>query len=178
MPNQKSKGSQSYIRVPWFGKELLVNNRPETRSYMYVGDVEILLPVKFYWIPFSSCRDIIKVKLPQPIVDQGGHFGFPIGTKTQILLRMLRYRILTSLVELGIEPTEMSNISANQKSEQPSWSSDRRKNTNVLEGVDILLSFIFHWIPFSDCREEVKPSQSEAKATVLVFRTALTTQTW
>ena len=48
------------------------------------------------------------------------------------------------------------NVSANQRPGRPSCFSDRQKNTNLVEGFEILLPIKFRWIPFSGCREEVE----------------------
>ena len=69
----------------------------------------------------------------QQIRGQGGHLGFPIGTK----------------------------------------------NTNLIEGVEDLRPVKFRQNPFSGCGEEVEKcfSQSEARASILDFRSARKTQT-
>ena len=50
-----------------------------------VEDVEILLPVKFRGIPFSSFRGE-KPKKSQPIRGLGSHLVFPIGPKNKNLV--------------------------------------------------------------------------------------------
>ena len=49
-----------------------------------VEGFEILLPVKFRWIPFSSFRG--EVEMSQPIRGQGGHLVFRIGPKNTNLV--------------------------------------------------------------------------------------------
>ena len=51
---------------------------------------------------------------------------------------------------------EVENVSANQRPGKPSCFSDRHKNTNLVEDVEIMLPVKFHWIPFSRFRGEVK----------------------
>ena len=45
-------------------------------------DVEILLPVKFHWIPFSSFRGVVEKS--QPIRGQDGHFVFRLAPKHKL----------------------------------------------------------------------------------------------
>ena len=47
-----------------------------------VEDVEVLLLVKFRWIPFADFRDVENVLAS----GRGGHLGFPIGPKNTNLV--------------------------------------------------------------------------------------------
>ena len=99
-----------------------------------VEGVEILLPVKFRWIPFSGFGG--KSKMSQPIRGQGGHLVFPIVPKN------------TNLVErVGILPPvnfcwipfsgfrgEVENVSANQRPGRPSYFSDRSEKHKLGRG--------------------------------------------
>ena len=54
------------------------------------------------------------------------------------------------------------------------------KNTNLVEGVEILLPVKFRCIPFSGFRGEVEnvSANQRARAAILFFRSARKTQTW
>ena len=58
--------------------------RSADKNTILVEDVEILLPVKFRWIPFTGLEK--KSKMSQPIRGQGGHLVFPIGSKNTNLV--------------------------------------------------------------------------------------------
>ena len=80
------------------------------------------------FVKFSSA--VSEKKMSQPIRDQGGHLGFPIGPKNKTLvedveiLLPVKFRwIPFSGFREGYE-----NVSAHQKPGRPSWFSDRPEN--------------------------------------------------
>ena len=112
---EKSKMSQ---KIRSQGGHLVFLIGPENTNL--VEDVEILLPLKFRWIPFSVSEE--KSKMPQPIRGQGGHIVFLIGPKNtnlvedvEILLPVKFRWILFS----GFRG-EVENVSANQSPGRPS----------------------------------------------------------
>ena len=144
----------------------------------FVKDIEIVLPVKFHWIPFSSFRE---VEMSPPIRGQGGHFIFPIGPKKtdyvediDILLPVKFRRILFS----GFR--EVENVSAN---ERPGWSScfsDRlEKHKLDREHWDLASRQVpSNYVQRCQRRSRKCLSQSEARAAISFFRSARKTQTW
>ena len=74
-------------------KNVSANQRPGRPSCFYyrpgytnlVEDIEILLPVKFCWIPFSEFQRS-SWNMSQPIRGQGGHLVFIIGPKNTNLV--------------------------------------------------------------------------------------------
>ena len=121
-----------------------------------VEDVEILLPVKFCWIQFSSFRG--KVENVSANHRPGRPFCFSDPPEN------------TNLVE-GVEillPIKFRRIPFTVSEEKSKMSQPIRgqgghfvfpiclKNTNVVEGIESLLPVKFRWIPFSGFREEVE----------------------
>ena len=139
--NPWTRGPKGHISCTWvqcatFFKEsaraAILFFRLAKKSTNSVKDVEILLPVKFRWIPFSSFRK-------------------------------------------GVE-----NVSANQRSGQPSCFSDRPEKHKLgsgrydLSSCQALLNS-FQWF---QRRSRKCLSQSEARVAILFFRSAQKTQTW
>ena len=90
-----------------------------------VEDVEILLPVKFRWIPFSDFRG--EVEKSQPIGGQGGHLVFLIGPKNTNLVEDVKILLPVKFrwIPFSDFRGEVENVSANQKPGRPSCFSDR-----------------------------------------------------
>ena len=136
-----------------------------------VEDVEILLPVKFRWIPFSFFRgEVENVSANQrpgrPSCFSDLHEKHKLGRGTEILL-------LSSFVEFRSAFSEEKS-----KMSQPIGDQGGHlvfaigpKNTKLVEDVKILLPVKFRWIPYSGFREEVEIffRQPEARAGHLVF---------
>ena len=122
-----------------------------------VEDVEILLPVKFRWIPFSGFREEVE---NVPANQRPGRPScFSIGPKNTNLvedveiLLPVKFRWIPFSGFIG----EVENVSANQRPGRLSCFSDRpEKNTNLVDDVEILLLIKFRWIPFSGSWEEVE----------------------
>ena len=121
-----------------------------------VGGFEILLPVKFRWIPFSGFRG--EVKMSQPIRGQGGHLVFSDRPeKHKLGGRQLRSCFLSSVVEFRSAVSEKKS-----KISQPisCWGGHLvfligPKSQTWWKAVEILLPVKFRWIPFSRFRGEV-----------------------
>ena len=146
-----------------------------------VEDIEILLLVKFIWIPLSSSEE--ESKMSQPIRDRGGHLVFPIGPKNTNLVEGVEILLAVKFCWIPFSDFrgEVENISANQRPGQPSCVSLRHENTNLVEGIDILLPVKFRWIPFSRFRgegENISTNQSQGRPSCFFFRSARKTQTW
>ena len=120
-------------------------------------DIEILLPVKFRWIPFSGFRgEVENVSANQ----RPGRPSFFTDRpeKTQTLYRTLRFYFLLSFVKFCSTVSEEKS-----KMSQPIRGQDGHlvfpigpKNTNLVENVEILLPMKFCWIPFRGFRGEVE----------------------
>ena len=48
-----------------------------------VENADILVPVKFRWIPFGGCREQDEIVSQKSIKGQEGNIEFPIGPKKQ-----------------------------------------------------------------------------------------------
>ena len=70
---KKSKyvGQSEAGRPSWFP------DRSEKKNTNMTEDIEILLPIKFRWIPVADKKS----KMSQLIRDRGGDLGLPIGPK-------------------------------------------------------------------------------------------------
>ena len=105
-----------------------------------VEGVEILLPVKILWILFSGFyREVENVSANQ----RPG---------------ALRSCLLSNFVEFG---SAVSEVKSNMPQEIRGYGGHLvfpigPKNTNLVEGVEILLPVKFRWIPFSGFRGEVE----------------------
>ena len=177
-----------------------------------VKDVEILLPVKFRWIPFSDFRgEAENVSANQRL---GGHLVFPIGLKNTNLVEAVEILLPVKFRWIPFSGFygEVENVSANQRPGRLSCFSDRPekhklgrglwdlasyqvslnlvqwfqrrsrkclsqswamaaifffsidpKNTNLVEGFEILLPVKFRRILFSGFREEVENVSANQK---------------
>ena len=145
-----------------------------------VEDVEILLPMKFCWIPFSGFRR--EIEMSQPISGQGSHLVFPIGPKNtnlvedvEILLPVKFRWILFSGFRWEVE-----NVSANQRPGRPSSFSDQPEKHKLgrerwdLASCQVSLNSVQRF----QRRSRKCLSQSEARAAILFFWSARKTQTW
>ena len=124
-----------------------------------VEDVKILLPVTFCWILFSGFRG--KVENVSANQRPGGLFVFPIHLKNtnllegvEILLPIKFRQIPFSLSAVSEEKSKMSQPIRGQGGHLVFLIGP--KNTNLVEGVEILLPIKFRWIPFSGFRGEVE----------------------
>ena len=145
-----------------------------------VEDVEILLPVKFLWIPFSGFRG--KVENVSANQRPGRPSCFSERTENHKLGRGL-WDLASCQVSLNSVQwfqREVENVSANQRPGRPSCFSDRPEKHKLgrgrwdLASCQVSLNSIQ---PFQR-RSRKCLSQSEARAAFLFFRSALKTQTW
>ena len=178
--------------------------RPSCFSYLpkninLVENIEILLPDKFRWIPFSSFREVENVSANQRLGRPSCFSDRPEKHKLgrgrwdlaswQVLLNSVqqfqkrsrkclsqsearaailffwsaqKYKLGRGHWDLASWQVSLNsvqrfqrsrNVSANQRPGRPSCFSDRPKNTNLVEDVEILLSIKFRWILFSSFRE-------------------------
>ena len=145
-----------------------------------VEGIEILLPIKFRWTPFTVSEE--KSKMSQPIRGQGGHLVFSISPKNtnlvegvEILLPVkFRWILFSGFRE------EVENVSANQRPGRPSCFSDRLKKHKLGRGRWNLAScqVSLNSVQRFQRRSRKCLSQSEARAAILFFRSARKTQTW
>ena len=140
---------------------------------------KILLPVKFLWIPFSSFRGEGKNVSanhgpwrPSFFTDRREKH---LVKDVEILLPVKFRRILFS----GFRE-EVENVSANQRLGQPSCFSDQPKKHKLGRRPWDLASCqdSLNSVQWFQRRSRKCLSQSEAKGTILFFRSAQKTQTW
>ena len=121
-----------------------------------------------------------KLKMSQPIRDQGGHLIFPISLKNKNLVEDVKILLSVKFrwIPLSGFRGEVENVSANQRPGRPSCFRIVPKNTNLVEDVEILLSVKFCKIPFSAFRKEIEnvsanqtPGQPSARKTQTWYRT-------
>ena len=146
-----------------------------------VEDVEILLLVKFCWILFSGFGG--KVENVSANHRPGRPFCFSDPPEKHKLGRgcwdLASYQVSSN--SFHSFRGEVENVSANQR---PGWPfcffSICLINTNLVEGIESLLpvKFFFNFVQLFQRRSGKCLSQSEARAAILFFRSALKTQTW
>ena len=122
-----------------------------------VEGVEILLPIKFCWIPFSGFRGEVENVSANQRPGRPPYFS-DRPEKTQTWKIALRSCFLASFFEFRSAVSE-------EKSKMPQPITGQGghlvfpispKNTNLVEGVEILLPVKFRWFPFSGFRGEVE----------------------
>ena len=131
------------------GRPSFFPDQPEKHK-IGLEDFEIMLSVKFRWIPFSVSANHSQGR-PSCFSDcpKNTNLVEDVGILLPVRFRWIPLR--------GFR--EVKNVSVNQKSWRPSCFSDRPENTNLVEDVEILLLVRFRWIPFRGFREEVEKSQ-------------------
>ena len=199
------------------GKDSHLDFRICPKKTNLVEDFDILLPVKFCWLPFSGFRES---KMCQPLRGQGSHLGF-FDRPEKDRHGTGRWDLATCQVSLkSVQRFQiLYNESANQRPGQPFWFSgehekhkvdrgrwdlascqvslnsvqrfhekskmshpirsqggrlvffsDKPKNINFVENMEILLPVKFRWTPFSGFRGEVEMSQPiRGRGSHLVF---------
>ena len=143
--------------------------------------VEILLPIKFRWIPFSSFRgEVENVSANQR---PGWPFCFfPIGLKiTNVIegiesLLPVKFRWIPFSGFRG----EVENVSVNQRPGRPFCFSDRPEKHKLGRGRWDLASYqvSLNSVQRFQRRSRKCLSQSEARAVILFFWLARKTQSW
>ena len=169
-----------------------------------VDDVEILLPVKFRWIPFSCLRRCLNqsdarvaILFHSACTSVPSHIWLKyrcIWRKTPINSTQFDWPENTNIVEdVGVvRPVkfrwipfsrfrgEVKNVSTNQRPRRPSCFSDRPEKHKLgrrrwdLASCQVSLNYVQRFRK----RSRKCLSQAEAMATVLFFRSVLKTQTW
>ena len=145
-----------------------------------VEDVEILLPVKFRWIPFSGFRgEVENVSANQRPGRPSFFIDRPEKHKhvedVEILLPV-KFRWIPFSGFRG----EVENVSANQRPGRPSCFSAHSEKHKLGRGRWDLASYevLLNSIQRFQRRSRKCLSQSEARAAILFFRSARKTQTW
>ena len=122
-----------------------------------VEGFEILLPIKFCWIRFSSFREEVEN------VSANQRPGRPSCFSD----RPEKHKLGRGLCDLASCQVSLNSVKRFKRRSRICLSqSEARaailffwlgpKNTNLVEGVEILLPVKFHWIPFSGFRGEVE----------------------
>ena len=122
-----------------------------------VEDVEILLPVKFRWIPLSSFRGEVENVSANQRPGQPSCFS---DRPEKHKLGRGRWDLASCQVSLNfIQRFQRRSWKCLSQSEARAailFFRSTQKNTNLVEDVEILLPVKFRWIPFSGFREEVE----------------------
>ena len=145
-----------------------------------VEEVEILLPVKYHWIPFSSFRG--EVENVSAIQRPGWPSCFLIGPKNTNLVKDVDILLPVKFrwIQFSGFRGEVENISANQRPGRPFCFSDRPKKHKLGRGRWDLAScqVSLNSVQGFQRRSPNCLSQSEARAAILFSRSARKTQTW
>ena len=135
--------------------------RPARKKTNLVENIEILLPVKFRWIPFSGFSgEVENISANQR---PGRPSLFSNRPKKNNLVEDVEFLLPVKFhwIPFSSFRGEVENVSANQRPGRPSCFSDRpEKHKNLVEDVKILLPVKFRWIPFRGFRGEVKNVKS------------------
>ena len=145
-----------------------------------VEGFEILLPVKFRWIPFSSFyREVENVSANQR---PGRPSCFSDQPKNTNLVE--GFEILPPIkfcwIRFSSFRLEVENVLANQRPGQPSCFSDPPEKHKLGRGLWDLAScqVLLNSVPRFQRSSRKCLGQSEARAAILFFRSARKTQTW
>ena len=121
-----------------------------------VEDVEILLPVKFRWIPFSGFREEVEN------VSANQRPGRPSCFSD----RPEKHKIGRGRWDLASSQVSWNSVQRFQRRSRKCLSQSEAKvaiffpisqtNTKLVEDIEILLPVKFRWIPFSGFREDVE----------------------
>ena len=145
-----------------------------------VEGVEILIPVRFPWIPFSGFRKEVENVSANQRPD--GHLVFPIGPKNTNLVEGVEILLPVKIRWIPFSGfyREVKNVSANQRPGRPSCFSDRPKQHKLGRGLWDLASYqiLLNSVQLFQRRSRKCLGQSEARAAILFFRSARKTQTW
>ena len=181
----KSHKSCTEYNVPPFwrigqGGHLVFPSGPENTNF--VEDIEILLPVKFSWIPFNSFRgEVENVSANQR---PGRPSCFLIGQKNTNTVEDVEILLTVKFHWIPISGFrgEVENVTANQRQGRPScfFFRSAQKNSNLVEECWDLAScqVLLNSVQRFQRRSWKCLSQSEARAAILILRSAWKTQTW
>ena len=122
-----------------------------------VKDVEILIPDKFRWIPFSGCRGEIENVSANQTPGQLSCFS-DRPEKHKLDYRTLKSCFLSNFVEFRSAVSEEKSSMSQQIRGQGGHLvfPNGPKNKNLVEDVEILLLVKFSWIRFSGFRGKVE----------------------
>ena len=122
---------------------------PKNYPTNLIEDVEILLSVKLFLIPFSGFRgEVENISTNQR---PGGHLGFPIGQKR---LDLASCQLRSNSVQRF--RTRSRKCPSQSEFGRPSCFFFGPTNINLVKDVEILLPVKFRWILFSSFRGEVE----------------------
>ena len=122
-------------------------------------DIEILLPVKFRWIPFSSFRREVENVSATQTPELSSCFS-DRPEKHKLIISRGCWDLASSQVSLNsvlqFQVRGRKCLSQSEAKAVISFFQSARKNTNMVKDVDILLPVKFCLIPFYGFRGEVK----------------------
>ena len=134
------------------------------------------------FVEFCSAVSEEKSKMSQPIRGQCSHLGFPIGPKNTNLVKDVEILLPVKFpwIPFSSFRGEVENVSANQTPWRPSFFSDQPQIHKLGRGRWDLAScqVSLNSAQRFQRRSHKCLSQSEARAAILFFRSALKTQTW
>ena len=160
------------------GRHFCLLIRPKNTTL--VEDVEILLPIKFRWIPFSGFRG--EVENDSANQRPGRPSCFSIGPQNTNLVEDIEILLPVKFrwIPFSGFKGEVEHVSANQRPGQPSCFSDRlAKHKLGRRHYDLASCQVsLYSVQQFQRRSQKCLSQSEARAAILFFQSARKTQTW
>ena len=184
--DKKTRGPQGHISCTWEQCATFLRNRPRwtflftdrpEKNTNLVEDVEIFLPVKFRWIPFSGFRgEVENVSADQ----RPGRPSCFSDRPEKHKLGRGRSDLASYQVSLNSVQRRSRNVSANQRQGRPSCWSDQPDKHKPGRGHWDLASYqvSLNSVQRFQRRSRKCLSQSEARAAILFFCSAWKTQTW
>ena len=128
-----------------------------SKNTILVEDVEVLLPVKFRWIPFSGFRAEVEN------VSANQRPGWPFCFSNRLEKHNLgrgRWDLASCQVSLNsvqrFQRRSRKCLSQSEARAAILFFRSARKNTNLVEDIEILLPVKFRWILFSGFKGEVE----------------------
>ena len=156
---------------------MLINDRPEMQTWQRTLRSCFLTSL----VEFRSAAAEKKSEMSQQI---SGQIGFPIRPKNTNLVDDVEIPVLPHIkfrwIPFRDYREEVEHVSANKRPGDVSWFSDWPEKHKLGSGRWILAScqVLMNSVQRLQRRSRKCPSQSEARAAILVFRSARKTQTW
>ena len=167
-----TRGPKCSILCTWVQCATFFMDRPGHHFCLLIGqkknwveDVEILLPVKFLWIPYSGFREVKNVSANQRL-----------GRPSWFSDRPEKHKLGRGSWYLASYQVSSNSLQRFQRRSRKCFSQSQGqgdqlvfpinpKNTNLIEDVEILLPVKFRWILISSFRGQVENAKVYAGRT-------------
>ena len=163
--SSKTRGPKGHILCTWVQCATFIDRSDRTAILFFrlawkntnlVEDIEILLPVKFRWIPFSGFRGEVKNVSANQRPWRPSCFSDP-PEKHKLgrgRLNLAPYQVFLNSIQ-RFQRRSRKCLSQSEARAAILFFMIGLKNTNLVEDIEILLPVKFGWILFSGFRGEV-----------------------